>query len=109
MADSPYYLSLRLNSKSIFDDYMNIMEHLNKSIRQISWYEFLELKSVIENNGFLNPSKNNGIPPIFISRLGTGQHDGHHRLAILAYVYGLDSYVRNRGGFIEFFESDNIQ
>lgn len=95
----PFYKSLIHNDQSIFEKYRRVMCHIPN---QLAWCEFLDLKEKIALKGFKNSQHaKDDIASIFASET-RGQYDGHHRLAILAYLHGEDVIVQNNNGIITF-------
>lgn len=81
ITQSPYYRSLNENAQEIFVAYQETMRGLPTASSEISWEQFLDLKEDIAHHGLRDTGS-----PITVTQ--EGQVDGHHRLAILCYLYG---------------------
>jgi hypothetical protein len=87
LAESPYYLSLKNNDANLFRQYA---QHTSDPSRN-TWVYYQGLVQSIHDKGF---QANMGRP---ISVRHNGErwhvHNGHHRVAILRYLYGSHSQV----------------
>jgi FkbM family methyltransferase len=97
--DSPYYKALQAGSDEEFKKYHTVMQNLSSFDAEINWDDFIKLKNDIACRGFKDANAINGYPPIYITDQH-GQEDGHHRLAIIAHLYGLNTSVYIDHGFV---------
>ena len=101
--DSPYFRTLHENSRQPYDSYTLRLDLLGIVHSKLDWSSFLELRNNIAISGW-KPEKG---PAIFLSN-EIGQKDGHHRLAILAHLFGVDAQVELQEGRLIFSEPTAI-
>ena len=83
IGESPYYRALAEFDRRHFDDYRCITAKVSGTpLDEMRWFTFAQMAQDIERRGFIvrNPRIR------FTSELVA--LDGHHRLAILLYIYG---------------------
>ncbi len=96
IAESPLFTALRDNDPEIYGAYLDAMQGLPSFAGEISWAQYLDLCRDIRLNGLRDVG-----PPIRVTDY-RGQSDGHHRLAILAHLHGVDAQVLVHDGIIGF-------
>lgn len=79
---SPYFQSMAQFDRSIYDHYRKVLHEVSGTPwDEMSYFSFMQCCEDIRRGGFIpmNPK---------IRFVDDICHDGHHRLAVLRYVYG---------------------